>query len=358
MLKRIFTLLVVLTLISSANASVKDTLPAFIGISYVPSLNWKVFFINHESIGKPLNLDFKMSSMSSYEGNIGIRKIGIRLGINAQMENNIIGKVYKWGGYLGFRNMMLRLQKSEMKGMLEWTGALPDEVNYYRTKSFSNSYFNIDLIKIAKKKRYIDGKWVVDPMENQMGFYWGVGYTSMGYPIEISTLVTEGGRENQKFGVPVYDTLYRIKSYNACFGFDLLRQLCMTGGRYSITPGRPAMRFAVYAITQDKIGFGSGKLTDYSVKMAEALNPGKTVVDDKFFNVMVHYTLSVGFRYYFRTGPAAFIFAAGYDFEGAMCAPFGGAADTDKDLGFDFINYYLNHGVSFKIYVAWNKNWE
>lgn len=360
MIKRFLLAITIVVIVSSIRASEKDTLPAFIGISYVPSLNWKVSFINHKTLGKPLSLKFDMSSMSSYEGNFGIRKIGLRMGISAQTENNLIGKAYKWGGYLGFRSFILKLQKSKISGTLTWN----KDVNpllfpgFIKSQKFSNEYFNIDLVKVTKKKRYIDGKWVVDPMESQMGFYWGIGYTSIAYPIEISTLVTEGGRENQKFGYPAYDPKYSVKSYNIGFGFDLLRQLCLTGGRYGLTPGKPAMRFGVYAITQDKVGFGPGKITDYGVRMGEALNPGKIAVTDKFFNVMLHYTLSLGFRYYYRTGPAAFIFAAGYDFEGAAMTPFGGAADTNKDLGFDFGNYFFNHGVSFKLLIAFNRSWE
>lgn len=41
--------------------------------------------------------------MASIEGNFGIKRIGIRLGLNAQFENNVINKAYRVGGYLGFK---------------------------------------------------------------------------------------------------------------------------------------------------------------------------------------------------------------------------------------------------------------
>ncbi|HOW20833.1 MAG TPA: hypothetical protein PLH74_04660 [Tenuifilaceae bacterium] len=343
---KLLMLLVASGVILSVSAYGQNNLPAYLGVSYIPELRWKVYFINHKSIGEPLSLNFDMTSMSSYEGNFGIRRLGVRMGVSAQTENNLIGKFYRWGGYLGFKNMLLRLQSSKMSGDLEWSGALPP--GYYANREFSNKYFNIDLLKTAKSGSAF----------NDVGGYWGVGYTSMGYPVEISTLVTEGGRENQKFGMPAYDTLYSIKSYNICFGFDLLRQLCLTGGLEGFAPGRRAMRFAMYASTQDKVGFGPAKISDYGVSMAEALNPGRTAVTSKFFNVMVHYSLSLGLRYYIHPGPTVVIFALGYDFEGAMNAPFKGAADNAEDLGFDFLNYYLNHGVSFKIYLAWNRDWQ
>lgn len=356
MRRKILAILFLVSFGSSALATKKDTLPAYIGISYVPSLNWKIGFLDGKTLGNPLKLNFDLASMTSYEGNFGIRKIGVRMGVSAQMENNIIGKIYRWGGYLGYKNMMLRLQTSKISGDLEWSGTLPE--GFYGTRNFSNKFFNIDIIRMFNKKRYVDGKWVVVPGENQMGFYWGVGYTSMGYPVQLKTLITKGGRENQKFGVPAYDTLYKVQSYNIQAGFDLLRYLCLTGGRYGIIPGREAMRFAMYASTQDKLGFGPGRLSDYGIRMAEALNPEKIAVTDKLFNVMVHYSLSLGFRYYVRKGMAAYIFALGYDFEGAAMIPFGGAADTDKDLGIDLVHAFFNHGVSFKLYVSFDKDWK
>lgn len=360
MIKKVLATLFLSASFFLSNASVKDTLPAFIGVSYVPALKWRVGFINHKTLKEPLSLNFNIASMAAYEGNFAIRRIGLRMGISAQTENNLIGKAYKWGGYLGFRSFILKLQKSKISGTLTWDHYVDPLVfpGFIKSQKFSNEYFNIDLVKVSKKKRYVDGKWVVDPMENQMGFYWGIGYTSLAYPVELSTLITEGGRENQQFGKPAYDPKYSVKSYNIGFGFDMLRQLCLTGGRYGLNPGMPAMRFGMYASTQDKLGFGPGKITDYGVEMAEALNPGRIVVTDKFFNVMVHYSLSVGFRYYVRTGPAAFIFAAGYDFEGAAMIPFGGAADTDQDLGFDFTGAFFNHGVSLKLFVAFNRDWK
>lgn len=152
-----------------AFATEKDTLPAYIGISHIPRLNWKVKFIDDKALGQPLKLNFDLSSMTTYEGNFGIRRIGIRMGLTAQMENNLIGKVYRWGGYLGYKNMMLRLQTSRISGNLKWEGTLPP--GFYSTRDFSSKYFNIDLIRFFIKKRYIDGEWEVMPDENLLGFF-------------------------------------------------------------------------------------------------------------------------------------------------------------------------------------------
>jgi len=39
----------------------KDTLPAFLGVSYIPALNWKVFNLNDDD-GKYLNPDYALDN--------------------------------------------------------------------------------------------------------------------------------------------------------------------------------------------------------------------------------------------------------------------------------------------------------
>ena len=113
------------------------------------------------------------------------------------------------------------------------------------------------------------------------------------------------------------------------------------------------MRFGIYAATQDKIGFGSSELSKHAKEMGEALNPDKTMVDLKAFSTSVNFSLSAGFRYIIFYKPVFLVFAVGYDLEGAGIVTFGGAADTSSDLGYNPDFLYLNHGLSFKLYMSW-----
>jgi hypothetical protein len=330
--------------------SKRDTIPPFIGVSYVPSRSWFVHHITSAD-GDFLKYNFKGTSMSSYEGSFGVSSLGMRFGLSAQVDDNIIGKVQRYGGYVGLKGFWIKLQGGSVAGSVNWLGELP--LGFSDSYSFNNKTFSIELLKTFKKKRYIDGKWQVYREEGQLGFFWGIGYHSFALPVKVTTLTTPGGRVNQQFGIPAYDTNFSGKYYTIGFGFDLLRQLSMSGGRYGLSPGTPPMRFAIYASTQDKFGFGTGQLSDHARAMGEALNPDKTMVDTKGFSYGGFYYLSVGFRYLIYAKPVFIILATGYDLEGAGIINFGGAADTSTDLGYDTNMFYVNHGVSVKVYLSW-----
>jgi len=351
MKKRILlsTLLVFITLPILFASSKKDTIPSFIGTSYIPAQNWNVWSMNKDD-GDYLKYKFDINSQTSFEGNIGINKIGVRLGLSANVENNFIGKAYRYGGYVGYKSIWLRIQTSKISGSVEWSGPNPNPLIFSNKNNFSSNYFTIEILKMSKMYKKMAGG---ANMNRGLGTYWGIGYTSLSFPVKVSTLITPGGRENQKFGIPVYDSLFKAKYYTFSIGFDLLRQLCVSGGKYGLTPGKPASKFGMYAATQDKVGFGSSTHSDFAVRMAEAQNPGVEFVDPKGFSTLIHYYLSVGFRYTVNFKPVFMIFAAGYDLEGAAIVNFGGAADTNKDLGWESSLFYITHGVSFKMYFSW-----
>jgi hypothetical protein len=230
-------------------------------------------------------------------------------------------------------------------------------VGYYKTRTFNNNYFNIELLKTSKMYKHMGGGGeVVLNVNRTLGTYWGIGYTSFGFPIKMSTLITPTNSKVPISGIPAYDTLFTTKFYTASIGFDMLRQLSMTGGRVSTTPGKRAKPFGMYASTQDKIGFGSGTISNYGKSMAEALNPGHTITKSKGFTTLIHYSLSVGFRYYKIIKPVFILCSIGYDLEGASIINFGGMTNTDKDLGYETNYFYLNHGMSFKLYISWVGN--
>jgi hypothetical protein len=325
----------------------KDTIPPFIGITYQPIIKWHVFGIS-DGKGGDLTYTFNMNSATTYEGSFRID--GLRIGLSAQIEDNLVGKVHRWGGSVGLKNYWIKLQSVKMSGAVDWNGELPP--GFLQHLDFNTTFFSIEILKTVNKKRYIDGSWQVQPVESNMGFYWGLGYMSVALPIKLRTLIEPETSEYPIFGYSAYDSLFKAQFYTACFGFDLLRQLCFTGGKNGLSPNTPPSRFGVYASTQDKIGFGQGKVSRYGVAMAEALNPGYSVTKDKYFSVAVDYHLSLGFRYLFRPKPFFVIAATGYDLGGAMVACFNGNK-THTDLNVSPETFLIHHGVSFRLLVSY-----
>ncbi len=360
MIKRFISVLYCVLIVCSVNASVKDSIPAFIGYSYIPSLKWRVHpnekifpkFLRDKKYEREkfLKYDFDVNGMSSIEGNFAIRKLGLRWGLSANMENNLIGKAYKYGGYLGYRSWWLKIQNSKISGTATWTGQTT--VNTPTSCEFSNKYFNVEIIKASNIYKHMGNG---DPTNIILGTYWGIGYTSLGLPMEFETTVTDTDVSELEFGVSSYDTLFTAKYYTAFFGWDMLRQLCQTHGKYGIIPGKPAWRLGVYNTCADKIGFGSGRLSNHGVYMAEALNPGKEIEKNKGFSFLVDFSISLGLRYYLIVKPLFITAAVGYDFS-AMIISGGPAAQDNKQLGYEYDPLVINRGVSFKLYVSWINN--
>lgn len=350
-MKKILAVIMLLTagVTFYARANTADTIPAFIGITYVPSLKWYVTNI-FGADPELLSYNFNSNTLSSYEGSIGIKRIGMRVGLSAQVDHNFVGKIQRYGGYVGLKSYWLRLQGSSISGSVDWAGETP--VGSFSEYNFKNKFFSVELLKTFKKRRYVDGKWKASHVENQMGWYWGIGYSRISLPVMFATLTTPGGREHQSFGVSAYDTLFTGKYYTIGFGADLLRQLCLSRGMYSLTPGVVPKRFAMYASFLDRFGFGTGYHSKYAKEMGEALNPGKEMVSLKGFSSAIDYSLSIGFRYYIPVKPVFLVFAAGYDLDGGIVLNFGGPADTSTDLGYDSSFFFINHGFSVKIYIS------
>lgn len=324
--------LLLIMAISTSAQEVKqetNTLQRLFGVAYVPANKWGVYSI----IGQEQWLKYKFSAnaLTTYEATFSLPKFPVRLGVNAQVENNLIGKAYKFAGFIGIKKLMLRIQSGKMSGTAEWTGSpIPGAPH---TFPFNNKYTNIDLLYLPSGRR------------NNL-FYFGIGYTSLRMPIQVNTLITAGGKENQKYGVAVFDSLYSAKAYSFMFGFDLISSEAQN-------PGAFRGGWGAFAATQDKFGGGMCKMSSDAVARAEAVNPGRKATATSLVSALIEYNLSVGVKYSHRIGKGIIIGAVGYDFGGAMLANFTGAASTSSDLGFDPGIFYLHHGLLFRIYVGW-----
>jgi len=315
------------------SAKKQEGAPFIVGVSWVPNNSWGVSSIIAQS--QLLKYDFDATSMTTWEGSITGRKIPVRLGVNAQFEDNLIGKLSRFSGYLGFKRTFIRIQTGRISGSANWTGNLiPD---YATTFPFSYRYTNIDLLKSLGKK-------------SRMGMgYIGLGYTSLKVPIQVNTLITQTDQAHQKYGVPVFDTEFSIKAYSFMFGFDLMQSEAIE--KKGVVSGKPG--FGFFVATQDKVGFGMSYLTDKAIQKAEEVNPGRTSVGGDLFTGLVEYQVSLGPKWSANIGAARFIIGIGYEFSGAMVANFSGAAKKPSDLGYDPSLFYYRHGVILRSFFSW-----
>jgi len=274
--------------------------------------------------------------MTTWEGTISGKKIPLKLGVNINYQNNLIGKLYKYSGYLGFKNITLRIQTGKLSGTAEWTGS--PIANYMSIFLFDYRYTNIDLIKSLGKKRTMPG-------------YWGLGYTSLKVPIQVNTLKTATDQAHQEYGVPVFDKGFSIKAYSFLFGFDIMQNEAIEK-KFSFGRKRDS-GFGFFAATYDKFGLGMSKLNDEAIKKAEEVNPGLKSVGGNLFSALIEYQLSLGPKWSVKIGRTRLIVGMGYEFSGAMVANFSGAAKNSKDLGYDPSLFYYRHGVIFRSFFSW-----
>jgi len=314
------------------NAEKQSKIPFILGVSWVPSNSWGVSSIIAQK--QLLKYDFDATSMTTWEGSITGNKIPLRLGVNVQLEDNFIGKLYKFSGYLGFKKTYLRIQTGKISGNATWTGnVIP---NYSPTFPFSYRYTNIDLLLSLGKAK-------------MTGTYIGLGYTSLKVPIQVNTLITQSDQAHQEYGVPVFEKAFSIKAYSLLFGFDLMQSEAITKkGMIKTKPG-----FGIFAATQDKVGLGMSYLTEESMTKAEEVNPGRNSVGGDLFSALVEYQISVGPKWSANIGKGIFIIGLGYEFSGAMVANFSGAAKKTSDLGYDPSLFYYRHGIIFRSFFSW-----
>jgi len=295
------------------------------GITMVPSVHWSSSFISNDTY---LDEDFNPTALTSYEGALAHNQLGLKLGINALVDNNLVGRLDRFMGWIGKNDYVLRVQKGKLRGHATWNTTLAS--NEVRDFDFSNDYNAVDLIK-----EFDEGAG-----------YFGIGYVSLEMPVQVNTLWTDSDRANQHNGVSVYDPDYKMKIYAFLFGFDTMS--ADVKHKTADTKGK----FGFFMSTQDKFGAGTGKISDAAVKSAVELNTGRTPVDPSLTVLYVDYDASMGVQWT-KTGERASVgLGLGYNIGGSLFASIGGAADNSTELGYDSSFMLYRHGPMIKAYVA------
>ena len=265
----------------------ENSVQTLVGYSIVPSA------IYHSDKGFSdqdyLNLNIDNSAFTTFEGNIWHTKTGLKLGISADIDNNAVGKVNKVAGLLGYKKLMLRIQKSKLGGTAIWRGPVvagqPSEIR------FENVYNSVDLL-YREPGRFFD--------------YLGVGYITMSLPLQFDTVYYNGAKTTN--GNPAYEDKMDFKIYAVMVGFDT-----MTDAATNRTPG-PGLWLA----SQDRLGFGTTKISREAKRRLEAANPGRTLKNNSFTAVDIDIDMTLGLFWNFKIKQAFLSFGAGYNVSGML----------------------------------------
>jgi len=324
----------------------ENLIDSFIGVTYIPKATWTYpKSLNYDKDSLALTID--KNCFTTYDANVRFNKIQTVLGLSAITdENTLSGKIHRFSGYIGLKKMYFRLMKGQVAGSGVWNAALatdmPKNFNFDSSISSYDALYSFSEFNPQSSKASTPN----DPPVLHMGAYIGLGLTKGEVPATIRTLITTGGKVNQKYGKFVYDKDYAFSAISFLFGFDTITGAILADG---IVPGTIQPYFSCY----DRIGFGKGTVSDESIRYAEELNPGKTFVDKKATVAYLENNSSIGASWVpsFLKGKA--IMAVGYNLFFNTIMPFGGAAETSTELGYDATIGMLRHGPEFRIFAIW-----
>jgi len=287
-----------------------------------------------------LEYDFVADSFSTYEGAMTDEKLGLNIGLSAEMDDNFVGKINKFSGYLGIKSLMLRLQSGKMRGSASWTGdpvaGMADKID------FDERYSDVSMV-------YWIGKAPFD--------YLGFSYISFGLPIQVDTMKTESDKTKQVYANPVYDKDFEAKIYAVSFGMDTLVTPMLFPDsaersefyRVMAESNKKSKGLGAYVSMQSLFGLGNARVSDGALLLAEAANPGRTAVDGKSLVGYVAMDLGFGLQYSIER---KFSLGLGYKWSVTSLTPFGGGADNSTELGYIYTFDLLRHGPVLRAYLA------
>lgn len=293
------------------------------GIDHMFNSGWDLDLFGINDYLKSIARD---SSVTRLSGGFANKKTGLALGVNADIEDNKIGKASRLLGYLGYKKTYLRYQSGTVNGSYRWSRACAPGMA--PAGDFSNSFRHIDLLFWRKQF-------------GTPGFL-GLGYTSFSSPAQINTWHFDNAA-----GVPVYDLDFKVDSYSFLFGFDTFAE-ALTG-----VPGGLIEKkgFAPYISAEDRFGFGKAKVSKEAAAHAEALNPGTTAVGREFFSLLIENDTSLGMQWFSPGGNVGI--GLGYEVAFILNFGFGGSAKKPGELALGGSSTQMRHGPVLRLLAKW-----
>jgi hypothetical protein len=280
-----------------------------------------------------MSVSMDATATTTYEGDLFFRKLRLKVGLNVDVDDNFIGRLNRFMGYVNYAGYTLRVQTSRLRGTAYWSGTA---VSGMPTESaFDNSLVSVDLLYYRKE---------------DASLYWGIGYTSYRLPVQLDCLVYDS--EQGVWWAPVsalYQPDMAFHVYSALLGVDTLHGAFTQSGPFASIQG-----FGMWMATQDRAGVGLSYIGDEAKSWVETANEGYSLWSATQIAMLVDYSLTLGAQWVGDLGPARLGLGLGFSLGGQMVVcvtPKGpveaGYVDASPSV------YLFHYGPIFKGIVSW-----
>jgi hypothetical protein len=280
------------TITRPTTTKVIDYFSSYGSFAILPYNNWasgdwdafsdELFGYNTPRVNQ-FKVDMAQTANTIYEGGLFYKKLNLGLGTALKTDNNFIGQINQFMGFLNINVFEVRIEYSRLKGTARWLGdstrlgSLPPSVD------FDNQLLNIDLLYDIS----------ISP-QDPFSLYIGLGYSSYNLPVQINCLIYDEQRDSVWWApvVSFYQPDMKFSVYSFLLGFDTMKDALFRRGILGTFEG-----FSLWAWTQDRFGVGSSKISDPVKQAVEAANDGRTLWSASQIAMMVDYNLTLGIQY-------------------------------------------------------------
>ena len=281
-----------------------------------------------------LTIDMDQTACTTYEGELFFKKLRLKVGLNIDVDNNLIGRLDRFMGYINYDGFTLRVQTSELRGTALWTGT--DLAGMPAAYPFDNPFVSVDLL-------YYRQTGGID--------YFGAGYTSYRLPVQL-TILTYSTTEGSVWWAYPQSTAYQpdmaFHIYSVLFGLDTHHEALTRTGTFAGMQG-----LAVWMATQDRAGAGLSYISDETrgwIETADSLPLWSATQ----IAMLVDYDLILGAQWVGDLGPVRLGLGLGFEVGGQMVTcvtPKGPVDSTHVDASPSF--YLFHYGPIIKATVSW-----
>ena len=269
-----------------------------------------------------IDYHIKPAGYTALGGDVTYIPLGLKLGGNLEVDNNVIGKVRRYNALMGITKLYFRVEQGAYAGSAYWSGY--HVVGLPRSAEFNYTFTQVDAM------------YQVGPD----GFL-GLRYTSFASPVEVVTLKKDSSDSELLYGNSFFDPGYHIKFYSLTIGFDTFR---------SATAIFNASRqgWDMFISTSDGFGLGQSQLSQQGIKTAKIVNDGKSLADSRFTTGVIQYEIIPGIKYRKETQSYSFSIGVGYGFFGLALFSFSGPPSPDQVSASFSMTTFVRHGPVIK----------